>query len=88
MNILNNAWIRSKHLSLSTLNQRPNDFEPAMLRHPVTAIAHTGSLSRCDAVPMAQGRGSKLANSFAPVAYAHDFGRESDDNNLSGEGPG
>ena len=51
-------------------------------------IDTVGSQSWCDAVPMPRGQGSKLAGLHAPVAYAHDFGRESDDINLSGEGPG
>ncbi len=51
-------------------------------------IDTAGSQSWCDAVPMPRGQGSKLAGLHAPVAYAHDFGRESDDINLSGEGPG
>lgn len=53
-----------------------------MNRHLVTAITLAGSQSRCDAVQM------PLAGLHAPVAYAYDFGRDSDDNNLSGEGPG
>ncbi|MFT7775730.1 hypothetical protein [Roseateles sp.] len=59
-----------------------------MNRHFVTVIARTGSLSRCDAAPMVQGRKSKLAGLPATVALAHDYGRESDDSNTSGEGPG
>ena len=70
----------------------PNDdriaFDPAMNRHPVTVIDPTGSTSRCDAVLPAQVQGLKLAGMPAPVACAHDCGRESDDFNTSGEGPG
>jgi hypothetical protein len=57
-----------------------------MNRHLATVIAPIGSLSRCDAAQMAQG--SKLQGLLAPVAHAHDSGRETDDTNLSGEGPG
>jgi len=57
-----------------------------MNRHLFTVIAPIGSLSRCDAAQMAQG--SKLQGLLAPVAHAHDSGRETDDTNLSGEGPG
>lgn len=59
-----------------------------MNRHLVTVITAIGSLSRCDAARMALGQGSKLLGLPMPVAYAHDFGRETDDTNLSGEGPG
>ncbi|MDR7270329.1 hypothetical protein J2X20_002987 [Pelomonas saccharophila] len=59
-----------------------------MNRHLVTVITTIGFLSRCDAARMAQGQGSKLQGLPAPVAYAHDCGRETDDINLSGEGPG
>ena len=59
-----------------------------MNRHLATVIAPIGSLSRFDAAQMAQGQGSKLLGLPMPVAYAHDCGRETDDTNLSGEGPG
>lgn len=59
-----------------------------MNRHLVTVIDLAGSLSRCDAMPLMQAQGSKLAGQPALVAYAHDFGRETDDTNTSGEGPG
>ncbi len=59
-----------------------------MNRHLVTAIELAGSLSRGDAMPLTQVQGSKLAGHPAPVAYAHDCGREFDDIKLSGEGPG
>jgi len=61
---------------------------PAMNRHLATVIDFTDSLSRCDAAPLMKVQGSKLAGMYAPVTPAHDFGRESDDTNLSGEGPG
>jgi len=55
-----------------------------MNRHLVTVIAPIGSQSRCDAAWMQLPTdGSKHQ-----VAYDHDFGRESDDINTSGEGPG
>jgi hypothetical protein len=57
-----------------------------MNRHLATVIAPIGSLSRCDAARMAQG--SKLQGLPLPVAYARDFGRETDDTKPSGEGPG
>jgi len=59
-----------------------------MNRHLVTVIDFAGSLSRCDAMWLTQAQGSQLAGKPAPVAYAHDHGREFDDTNLSGEGPG
>lgn len=59
-----------------------------MNRLLVTVIDTAGSQSRCDAVRMAQGLASKLAGLPAQVAHAHDFGRDSDDINTSGEGPG
>lgn len=59
-----------------------------MNRHLVTSIDFTGSLSRGDAVRPMQAQVLKLAGLPAPVAYAHDFGRESDDTNTSGEGHG
>ena len=59
-----------------------------MNRHLATVIAPIGSQSRCDAASMALGQGSKLLGLPATVAYAHDYGRETDDTNLSGEGPG
>ena len=59
-----------------------------MNRHLVTAIDLAGSLSRGDAVRPMQAQVLKLAGLPAPVGYAHDFDRESDDTNTSGEGPG
>ena len=59
-----------------------------MNRHLATVIDFTGSLSRCDAAPLMKVQGSNLAGMPAPVAYAHDAGRECHDTNLSGEGPG
>ena len=59
-----------------------------MNRHLVTTIDLAGSLSRGDAVRPMQAQVVKLAGLPAPVAYAHDFGRESDDTNTSGEGSG
>ena len=59
-----------------------------MSRHLVTVIDFTGSQSWRDAVLPKQAQGSKHAGLPALVAYAHDCGRERDDTNLSGEGPG
>ncbi len=59
-----------------------------MNRHLVTVIYPTGSQSWGDAVQMAQAGVSTLVGLPAPAADAHDFGRESDDANTSGEGPG
>lgn len=59
-----------------------------MNRHLVTVIDLAGSLGRCDAVLPMQAQGLKHAGMPASVAYAHGFGRESDDTNTSGEGPG
>ncbi|HEY8880208.1 MAG TPA: hypothetical protein VIN03_21745 [Roseateles sp.] len=59
-----------------------------MNRPLVTVIDRAGSLSRCDAMPLTQVQGLKLDGHAAHVAYAHDSGRETDDSNLSGEGPG
>ena len=53
-----------------------------MNRYLVTVIDPTGSLSWGGAVLPVQGLKQ------APVAHAHDCGRESDDTNTSGEGPG
>jgi hypothetical protein len=55
-----------------------------MNRHLVTAIAPIGSQSRCDAAWMPL----LVDGPKHRVAYDHDFGRESDDTNTSGEGPG
>jgi hypothetical protein len=57
-----------------------------MKRHLDTAIDLFGSLSRCDAALPAQGW--QLAGMPASAGYARDLGRESDDTNTSGEGPG
>jgi hypothetical protein len=57
-----------------------------MKRQFVTAIDLFGSLSRCDAALPAQGL--QLAGMPASAGDAHDFGRESDATNTSGEGPG
>ncbi|MGQ3053894.1 MAG: hypothetical protein ACT6S0_19120 [Roseateles sp.] len=57
-----------------------------MNRHLATVIDLAGSLSRCDAALLAQGW--QPAGMSAPVACAHDFGREGDDTHTSGEGPG
>jgi len=90
VNIFNNAWIRSKHLSFSHQPQPTTEplSRPAMNRHLVTVIDFAGSLSRCDDARMALAQGSKLAGKPAPVAHAHDYGRESNDINPSGEGHG
>jgi len=69
-------------------NRRPNRFEPAMNRLLATVIATSSLRGWCDAVRMAKGQGSNQAGLPAPVAYAHDFGRESDDATTSGEGRG
>jgi hypothetical protein len=55
-----------------------------MNRHPVTVIAPIGLQSRCDAAWMPL----LAAGPKHQVAYDHDCGRESDDTNTSGEGPG
>lgn len=88
MKTLNNAFIRSGQLSFFIHSQpTTNRFLPsAMNRHLATVIAPIGSYSRWDAARMALG--SKLQGLPMPVDYAHDFGRETDDTNLSGEGPG
>jgi len=54
-----------------------------MKRH-LAHIDFAGSLSRCDAVQLAHVEGSLPA----PVAYAHDFGRDGNDTTPSGEGLG
>jgi len=62
-----------------------------MNRRLATAITKTSSLSWCDAARLAQGalgQGSMQAGLPAPVAYAHDSGRENDDASPSGEGHG
>ncbi|MFG6431513.1 hypothetical protein [Roseateles sp. LYH14W] len=59
-----------------------------MNRHLFNVIDLTGSLSRCDAMPLTQVQGWQLAGKPASVAYAHDCGRERDDTHPSGEGPG
>ena len=59
-----------------------------MNRHLATVIVPIGLHSRCDVASMARGQKSKLQGLSLPVAYAHDFGRETDDTKLSGEGPG
>jgi hypothetical protein len=59
-----------------------------MNRSLVTVIAFTGSPSLCGDARMAQAQGWQLAGKPAPVAYAHDFGREGHDIHPSGEGPG
>jgi hypothetical protein len=59
-----------------------------MNRLLVTVIDFTGSQSWCDAMQAARPGVSKLAGLQAPVAHDHDCGRESDDTNTSGEGPG
>lgn len=78
------------HLSFSRQPQPTTEplSPPTMNRHLVTVIDFTGSLSRFDAALPAQFQGSKLAGMPAQVAYAHDCGRERDDTNPSGEGPG
>jgi hypothetical protein len=85
VNIFHNARIRSRQLSAAHQpQQRPTRFRTTVMnRHLVTVITPIGSQGRCDAVPMA-----KPAGLLASFAYAHDFGRESDDTNTSGEGPG
>lgn len=59
-----------------------------MNRPLVTVIALTGSHSRCGDARLAQAQGWQLAGKAAPVAYAHDFGREGNDIHPSGEGSG
>jgi hypothetical protein len=59
-----------------------------MYRHLATVIDLAGSLSRCDAVLPMLAQGSKQAGQPAPVAHAHDFGRERNDIHPSGEGHG
>lgn len=90
VNILNNAGIRSRHLSPTDQPQPTTEpLSPsAMNRHLVTVIAHTGSQSRCGDARMVLAQGWQLVGKPAPVAYAHDFGRESNDIHPSGEGHG
>lgn len=59
-----------------------------MNRPLVTVIELTGSQSLCGDARMVPAQGWQLAGKFAPVAYAHDSGRESHDIHPSGEGPG
>ena len=82
------GFAQDTELSPSTPTDDRTHSRTAMNRHLVTAIDHIGSLSRCDGALMALAQGSKQAGLHAPVAYAHDFGRESDDANISGEGHG
>jgi hypothetical protein len=59
-----------------------------MNRYLVTVIDPTGSLSWGGAVLPVQGlKQAPVAHAHAH-AHAHDCGRESDDTNTSGEGPG
>lgn len=59
-----------------------------MNRHLVTVIALTGSQSWGADARLARLQGTQRAGKPAPVAYAHDFGREGNDIHPSGEGHG
>jgi hypothetical protein len=90
VNSFHNAWIRSTPTSFSEQPQPTTEplSPPAMTRHLVTVIDSTGSFGRSGAALPKQVQGSTLAGMPAPVAYAHDFGRESNDIHPSGEGHG
>lgn len=59
-----------------------------MNRLLATAIDSTSAQRWFDAALHSRVGSEKPAGMPASVAYAHDLGRECDDTNLSGEGPG
>lgn len=90
VNSFHNPRIRSKQLSFTDQPQPATEplTRPTMNRKPFNVIDLTGALRRFDASLQVKVQGWQWAGMNVPVAYAHDCGRERDDTNLSGEGPG